>query len=218
MKIKSQNNSWYYLLLIALIITGILGTISFVLHFTSSCNSSKQPNDKEQYVDKKSEKSGDHKYLVITMTGCGWCNKLKTEVEGDSRFKLAERSSDEAKPHLSKCKGFPTIINIETGKVVSGFKPKDKLIEELERGMEKSEKSGDHKYLVITMTGCGWCNKLKTEVEGDSRFKLAERSSDEAKPHLSKCEGFPTTINIETGKVVSGFMTKDKLFEELEMK
>lgn len=177
--------------------------------------------------------------LYFMSPKCPWCQKmsglLNTEgVMGD--LTIVDITTPEGQKVATDMgaasKGVPAFISRKTKTGTVGFKKSiDELIMSLNKKPEvvsvpvtdeMTEILSNLQVVVFVSPSCGWCSKMKNELEtagcSDS-VELVDVSTPEgqqmAKELLSEMRGVPASYSRATGKQTSGFKPVVKLIEEL---
>ena len=75
------------------------------------------------------------------MDGCGFCKKAEAELHDEIKKGHVHKKAHTEAPEGTN--GFPTFMNTDTGKIVTGYKPKDQLFEALGVSMENYGRTQD---------------------------------------------------------------------------
>ena len=107
--------------------------------------------------------------------------------------------------------GTPTILCTKTGKKSVGFKPLDKVLEDLKSNNNDSNNNSSGKdILLIGYMGCPFClkaKKLMDELQID--YDFVESNSDRGKYHMNKTGATGVPLIVHTNGHISGFNDKE---------
>jgi hypothetical protein len=79
--------------------------------------------------------------VFFSMDGCGFCKKAEAELHDEIKKGRVHKKLHTEAPEGTN--GFPTFMNTDTGKIVTGYKPKAQLFEALGVSMENYEHAQD---------------------------------------------------------------------------
>ena len=83
--------------------------------------------------------------VFFSMDGCGFCKKAEAELHDDiKKGRVLKKAHTEAPAGTN---GFPTFMNTDTGKIVTGYKPKAQLFEDLGVKVENYEHTQDDEHM-----------------------------------------------------------------------
>ena len=83
--------------------------------------------------------------VFFSMDGCGFCKKAEAELHDEiKKGRVLKKAHTEAPTGTN---GFPTFMNADTGKIVTGYKPKAQLFEDLGVKVENYEHTQDDEHM-----------------------------------------------------------------------
>lgn len=83
--------------------------------------------------------------VFFSMDGCGFCKKAEAELRDEIEKGHVHKKAHTEAPEGTN--GFPTFMNTDTGKIVTGYKPKAQLFEALGVKMENYEHKRDDEHM-----------------------------------------------------------------------
>ena len=83
--------------------------------------------------------------VFFSMDGCGFCKKAEAELHDEIKKGRVHKKAHTEAPEGTN--GFPTFMNTDTGKIVTGYKPKTQLFEALGVSMENYEHTQDDEHM-----------------------------------------------------------------------
>lgn len=157
---------------------------------------------------KENDSQEIHMYHVVN-SGCPFSRKMSELLEQNNNMIGGSKVKDITMEHpLAKgVTGTPTIICIKTGKKSVGFKPLDKVLEDLKDNSNESHNSGKDILLVGSM-GCGFCIKAKELMEElGLDYEFVESNSPHGLRHMkdNNANGVPLILKLSTNKTINGF-------------
>ena len=172
--------------------------------------SNQKENDYEN--DHENDHEEIHMYHVVN-SNCPYSRKMSEQLEKNNNMLGGVPVKDITMDHqLAKqhnVNGTPTILCTKTGKKSVGFKPLNKVLEDL-----KLDNNDSHNYsnnnssskdiLFIGSMGCPFCIKAKKLMdELGLDYKFIESNSDDGKYHMNKtgAKGVPL-ISHENGHII----------------
>lgn len=83
--------------------------------------------------------------VFFSMDGCGFCKKAEAELHDEIKKGRVHKKAHTEAPEGTN--GFPTFMNTDTGKIVTGYKPKAQLFEALGVSMENYGHTQDDEHM-----------------------------------------------------------------------
>lgn len=171
-------------------------------------------NDKEN--DKENDSEETHMYHVVnsldrTKERCPFSRKMSELLAQNNNMIGGSKVKDITMEHpLAKqfnVTGTPTILCTKSNKSSVGFKPLDKVLEDLKSDDNDSNNNSSGKdILLIGFMGCPFCQKAKKlmdELQID--YDFVETSSDLGKQNMNRTGATGVPLIVHSNGHISGF-------------
>uniref|UniRef100_A0A6C0LF03 Glutaredoxin domain-containing protein n=1 Tax=viral metagenome TaxID=1070528 RepID=A0A6C0LF03_9ZZZZ len=172
---------------------------------------------KDDKFSNQKENDGEetHMYHVVN-SGCPFSRKMSELLAQNNNMIGGAKVKDITMEHpLTKkfnVSGTPTILCTKSNKSSVGFKPLDKVLEDLrpdnnKNGNKDNNSSGKDILLVGSMQ-CGFCKKAKVLMEElGLDYEFVESNSPHGVQRMkdSNANGVPLILQLSTNKTINGF-------------
>lgn len=163
--------------------------------------------------DKNNENDHDDINIIQFINkGCPFSRKMSELLAQNNNMIGGEKVKDVTMDHpLAKqynITGTPTFLCRRTGKKSVGFKPLDKVLEDLKENNDekKNNNSSGKDILLIGYMGCPFCQKAKKlmdELQID--YDFVESNSDLGKQHMERTGATGVPLIVYRNGHISGF-------------
>ena len=194
------------------IICGVLLIILIIVLIV--CLVRKNDNFSNQKENEENYNEETHMYHVVnsidrTKERCPFSRKMSELLAQNNNMLGGTRVKDITMDHpLAKgVNGTPTILCAKTGKKSVGFKPLDKVLEDLKSDDNDSDNNSSGKdILLIGYIGCPFCRKAKELMEQlGLDYEFVESSSGLGKQHMNRTGATGVPLIVHSNGHISGF-------------
>jgi hypothetical protein len=146
--------------------------------------------------------------VFFSMDGCVFCKKVEAELHDEIKKGRVHKKAHTEAPEGTN--GFPTFMNTDTGKIVTGYKPKAQLFEALGVNMENYEHTQDDEHMQEHMQHHGYMQEhmqhhghMQEHMQHHGHMQEHMQHHGHMPHHMQKRAAAPTSCSEHYGEVAT---------------